>query len=255
MTGLAQTPIKTALTLAVAIALNACTVYEIRRQESVLASDPDASPSPLDYLVYLPPEYDVPAEKTWPVLFVLHGVVQTGNDLRKIPKYGPAQQIEQGRDFPFVVISPQTDDLAWDVDETVAFIEHCIDRYRVDRRRVYLTGVSSGARGVWAVAADRPDLFAAIAPVGGWGEEKEAIATAGIPTWVFHGGKDPLIWASAAKKMHAANRANGGNGELTIFPDAGHTIWDEVYADDSLYDWLLSQLLPEPVLGQGPVSD
>ncbi|MGI9341349.1 MAG: prolyl oligopeptidase family serine peptidase [Gammaproteobacteria bacterium] len=233
------------LAAAVGIILHACTVHEIKRQETVLNSAVEYSASPLDYLVYLPPTYDEPqiASNTWPVLFVLHGIVQTGNDLRKIPKYGPAEQIEAGRDFPFVVISPQTNNLAWDVDRTVAFIEYCLARYRIDRRRVYLTGVSSGGRAVWAVAAERPDLFAAIAPVAGWGDEAEALATAQIPTWAFHGGKDPLIWVSAAKKMQAAHRAGGGNAELTIFPDAGHTIWDEVYADDLLYDWLLSQSL------------
>jgi predicted peptidase len=222
--------------------MQACTLHDIRRHETVLAAD-TAAASPLNYLVYLPPDYAESATESWPVLFVLHGIVQTGSDLRRIPKYGPAQQVENGRHFPLVVITPQSEKLSWDAEETAAFIEYCLDRYRLDRRRVYLTGVSSGARGVWAVAAERPDLFAAIAPVAGWGDEDEAAATAGIPTWVFHGGKDPLIWVSAAKKMHAANRASGGNAELTIFPDAGHTIWDEVYADDFLYDWFLSQSL------------
>lgn len=232
----------TLLAACAGIVVHACTLNDIRRQETVLAAD-TAAASPLNYLVYLPPDYDESAAESWPVLFMLHGIVQTGNDLRKIPKYGPAQQVENGRHFPLVVITPQSKKLAWDVEETAAFIEYCLDRYRLDRRRVYLTGVSSGARGVWAVAAERPDLFAAIAPVAGWGKEQEAAATAGIPTWVFHGGKDPLIWVSAAKKMHAANHAGGGNAELTIFPDAGHTIWDEVYADDFLYDWFLSHLL------------
>jgi len=225
--------------------LHACTAHEINRQESVVASAAEAAASPMDYLVYLPPGYDDTdhSAEDWPVLFVLHGIVQSGHDLRKLPKYGPAQQIELGRDFPFAVITPQMADVAWNVEDTVAFIEYCIDRYRIDPRRVYLTGVSLGGRAVWSVAAARPDLFAAIAPVAGWGQEEEALATAQIPTWVFHGGKDPLIWVSAAKKMHAAHRAGGGNAELTIFPDAGHTIWDQVYTENDLYDWFLAQSL------------
>jgi len=230
---------------AVGIILHACTVHQINRQESVVASQVPVSASPMGYLIYLPPSYDDPglSSQDWPALFVLHGIVQTGNDLRKLPKYGPAEQVEMGRDFPFAVITPQMDNMTWDVQRTVAFIEYCVDRYRIDPHRVYLTGVSSGGRAVWSVAAARPDLFAAIAPVAGWGEEEEAMATAHIPTWVFHGGRDPLIWVSAAKKMHAANRAAGGDAELTIFPDAGHAIWDQVYVEDFLYDWFLSQSL------------
>lgn len=226
-----------------ALTLSACSVHEIARHESVVSVDTSEATSGMDYLVYLPRDYDA-AEQTvaeWPVLFFLHGIVQSGNDLRMLPKYGPAQQIEAGRDFPFIVITPQTSAWTWNVEETVAFIEHCIETYRIDPNRVYLSGVSLGGRGVWSVAAARPDLFAAIAPVSGWGKEDEAEATAQIPAWIFHGEKDPLIWPSAAEKMYTAREEAGGNAELTLVPGAGHTIWDEVFAQDFLYEWMLAQ--------------
>ncbi|MFW2404384.1 MAG: prolyl oligopeptidase family serine peptidase [Gammaproteobacteria bacterium] len=230
--------------------LYACSVHEITRQDSVVSADVAEPAATMDYLIYLPKEYDAAdqASTDWPVLFFLHGIVQSGNDLRMLPKYGPAQQIEAGRDFPFIVITPQMSAWSWNVEETVAFVEHCIETYRIDANRVYLSGVSLGGRGVWSVAAARPDLFAAIAPVSGWGKEDEAVATAQIPAWIFHGEKDPLIWPSAAEKMHAAREAAGGNAELTLVPGAGHTIWDEVYAEDDLYDWLLAQSLDRRVM-------
>ncbi|MBT8442682.1 MAG: prolyl oligopeptidase family serine peptidase [Gammaproteobacteria bacterium] len=223
--------------------LSACSVREIRRQNSIAAADAATPAATMDYLVYLPKDYDAVQQDSteWPVLFFLHGIVQSGNDLRMLPKYGPAQQIEAGRDFPFIVITPQMSAWSWDVDATVAFIEHCIETYAIDPNRVYLSGVSLGGRGVWSVGAARPDLFAAIAPVAGWGKQEEAEATAQIPAWIFHGEKDPLIWPSAAEKMHAAREAAGGNAELTLVPGAGHTIWDEVFAGDLLYEWMLAQ--------------
>lgn len=240
MRNLPSIPHKLILIVVLGVAMPACTLHEIKRQTPVVVAD---QASTMDYLVYLPPAYDDPENSTedWPVLFVLHGIVQSGNDLRKLPKYGPARQIELGRDFPFAVISPQMNDVAWNVERTIEFIEYCMAHYRIDPRRVYLTGVSLGGRAVWSVAAARPDLFAAIAPVAGWGKEDEAEATAQIPAQVFHGGRDPLIWVSAAKKMQTAHQAAGGDSELTIFPDAGHTIWDQVYATDSLYDWFMAQ--------------
>ncbi|MCX7006293.1 MAG: hypothetical protein NTY53_03425, partial [Kiritimatiellaeota bacterium] len=39
--------------------------------------------------------------------------------------------------------------------------------FSVDEQRIYLTGVSMGARGVWHIAAHHPGLFAAIAPIAG----------------------------------------------------------------------------------------
>ena len=35
----------------------------------------------------------------------------------------------------------------------------------VDPRRVYLLGLSMGGMGTWEIAADNPNLFAAIAPI------------------------------------------------------------------------------------------
>jgi len=229
--------------------LSACSVHEITRQDSIVSADAAEPAATMDYLIYLPEEYDAVGEASteWPVLFFLHGIVQSGNDLRMLPKYGPAQQIEAGRDFPFIVITPQISAWSWNVEATVAFIEHCIETYRIDPSRVYLSGISLGGRAVWSVAAARPDLFAAIAPVSGWGKEEEAEATAQIPAWIFHGEKDPLIWPSAAEKMHAAREAAGGNAELTIIPGAGHTIWDDVFAEDDLYEWFLGQSLDQRI--------
>lgn len=239
-----------AMVVGSALLLAACSFHEINRHESVVAPASESSSASMDYLVYLPVGYDSSEHPNadWPVLFFLHGIMQTGHDLRMLPKYGPAQQIEAGRDFPFIVITPQMSSWWWNADETVAFIEDCIERYRIDPSRVYLSGVSLGGRGVWSVAAARPELFAAIAPVAGWGDEREAVATANIPAWIFHGRKDPLIRASAAEKMYLARAEAGGNAALTVYPDAGHAIWNEVYAADSLYDWFLSHSLDSRVV-------
>lgn len=233
---------RVSLFVTVGWALAACAAQQIVRQEAVRKSDTRSPASPFRYLVYLPPPYHDPEADSarWPVVFVLHGIAQVGSNLKKVASFGPAKQVEAGRNFPFVVISPQMANVAWSVERVVAFIEYCLDQYRVDRRRVYLTGTSLGGRAVWAVAAARPDLFAAIAPVAGWGEQHEAQATATIPAWLFHGAEDLVIPVSGSEEMYELHRAAGGDSELTVFPDLGHTIWDEVYGGERLYDWFLS---------------
>lgn len=231
--------------VAVGWTLAACAAQQISRQEAVRKSETREPPSPFRYLVYLPSSHHGQAvyASRWPVVFVLHGIAQVGSNLKKVANFGPAKQVELGRDFPFVVISPQMANVAWSVERVVAFIEYCLDRYRIDRQRVYLTGTSLGGRAVWAVAAARPDLFAAIAPVAGWGEEHEAQATATIPAWLFHGAEDLVIPVSGSEEMYELHQAAGGDSELTVFPEHGHTIWDEVYGDASLYEWFLSHSL------------
>src|SRR5438132_10470091 len=59
----------------------------------------------LNYLLYLP---DGKGDKAWPLVLFLHGAGESGNDLNKVKKHGPPKLIEQGKDFPFIVVSPQS---------------------------------------------------------------------------------------------------------------------------------------------------
>ena len=66
----------------------------------------------MQYLLYLPPEYDK-SEQKWPLLLFLHGAGERGDDLELVKGHGPPKMIAQGRDFPFVVISPQCPKDEW----------------------------------------------------------------------------------------------------------------------------------------------
>ena len=60
-----------------------------------------------------------------------------------------------------------------------------------DRGQGRLTGLSMGGFGAFHLAADHPDLFAAVAPVCGGGEPARVAAFRSIPFWIFHGDQDP----------------------------------------------------------------
>src|SRR5580704_3310310 len=59
----------------------------------------------LEYLLYLPADYE--AKPTWPLVVFLHGAGERGDDLNLVKKHGPPKLIEQGKAFPFIVVSPQ----------------------------------------------------------------------------------------------------------------------------------------------------
>lgn len=194
----------------------------------------------LDYLLYLPPDY---AQKdSWPLMLFLHGAGERGHDLKLVEIHGPPKLIEQGKQFPFIVVSPQCPtDRWWHPIELTALLDDVVARYKVDRDRIYVTGLSMGGFGTWMLAAYAPDRFAAIAPICGGGEPAWGTRLAHLPIWVFHGAKDPAVPLKRSEDMVDALKKKGNNVQFTVYPTAGHDSWTATYNNPEFYRWLLSQ--------------
>ena len=192
------------------------------------------------YLLHLPTGYGR-TRRRWPMVLFLHGAGERGNRLSLVCKHGPPKLIEAGKDLPFIVVSPQCPrDQWWSVDVLIALLDEIIANYAVDERRVYLTGLSMGGRGTWVLATHHPERFAAIVPICGWGEPFAAFRLKDLPTWIFHGARDPLVPVGKSEEMFAAIRAAGGKkARLTIYGEAEHDSWTETYENPGLYRWLL----------------
>ncbi|HTO94351.1 MAG TPA: PHB depolymerase family esterase, partial [Bacteroidota bacterium] len=122
------------------------------------------------YLVYLPPDYGKD-ERAWPLVLFLHGAGERGTRVELVKRHGPPKLAAAGRQFPFILVSPQCpEDEYWSVPVLKALLDRILATYRVDRSRIYLTGLSMGGNGTWRMAMAYPDLFAAIAPICGWGD-------------------------------------------------------------------------------------
>ncbi len=197
----------------------------------------------LKYLLYLPPDYE--QQDSWPVLLFLHGIGERGDDLDLLKKHGPPKLIAGGKEFPFIVVSPQCPmDRWWEPMELKALLDEVVEKYKVDQDRIYVTGLSMGGFGTWSLAAYQPHRFAAIVPICGGGEPVLTRLYAQTPVWVFHGAKDPVVPLRRSEAMVEALKKNGGNVKFTIYPEAGHDCWTEAYNDPKLYEWLLEQKRP-----------
>ncbi|HOQ05123.1 MAG TPA: prolyl oligopeptidase family serine peptidase [Anaerohalosphaeraceae bacterium] len=195
----------------------------------------------LDYLLYLPPDYE--QKDSWPLLVFLHGAGERGSDLNRVKAHGPAKLAEQGKDFPFVIVSPQCPEGQWWPvlgREVMALVDEMLERYKIDPDRVYLTGLSMGGYGTWAIASAWPQRFAAIAPVCGGGRPLPAANLKKVPVWAFHGAKDPVVPLSESLQMVEAVNQAGGKAVLTVYPEAEHDSWTQTYDNPELYQWLLS---------------
>lgn len=130
--------------------------------------------------------------------------------------------------------------------ELLAMVEETARAHRVDRDRLYLTGLSMGGFGAFAIAAARPGHFAAIAPIAGGGDPGtlDALAKSQRPIWIFHGGRDRLVPPAESLQMANGLLARGHRAaQLTVHHDLDHDAWIRVYGGDDFYAWLLAQSL------------
>jgi predicted peptidase len=217
--------------------------------------------APLGYLEYLPPGYGDGESR--PLLVYLHETSEAGDGsqatLALVDDRGIPQLIAAG-DWPdarsFVVLAPQYGtvpanrhcEIAGDV---AAFLEFATRQYQVDPSRVYLTGISCGAIGMWDyLAAHGDEVVAAAVPIAG--HAMDALGAAGcaplatVPVWAFHGATDDLIPVAFVEgqidQIRTCDGAESAETKLTVYSDAGHEVWDQTYdlsAGNDIYAWLL----------------
>ena len=195
-----------------------------------------------DRLLYLPQDY-ASSEKVYPVLIYLHGSSLRGNDLNKLTTYGPPQQIKNGRDFNCIIVSPQCPDgKFWSTDNWFdTLYAELKTNYRIDTKRVYLTGISMGGYGAWQTAVAYPDKFAAVMPLcGGCDDSTQICKIRHIPIWTFHGMADDVIPITETERLVKRLRECNGQVQFTRLENEGHGI-QYLYEGNALYDWLLKQ--------------
>ena len=123
----------------------------------------------------------------------------------------------------------------------MAIVDSLQREFRIDARRIYVTGISMGGYGTWDAISRYPDRFAAAVPVCGGGDEKQAARLARLPIWCFHGDADTAVPVARSRNMIAAIQAAGGAPKYTEYPGVGHNAWDRAYADPALLAWLFAQ--------------
>ncbi len=198
----------------------------------------------LHYLISLPEGYTADSEAI-PLLLFLHGAGERGSDLDRVKAHGPPKIIDRGDDLPAVVISPQCPAGTWWTDHLEALsmlLDEVIDTHNIDEERVYITGLSMGGYGTWALAAKEPGRFAAAIPICGGGAFIDAMNLGDLPIWAFHGDEDRVVPLAESERMVEMIRARGGERiRLTVHEGAGHDSWTQTYDDPEVWAWLFSQ--------------
>ncbi len=198
----------------------------------------------LQYMLVLPADYSR-MDRAWPMILFLHGGSGRGQNLDLVKSYGPPLIAEEQKNFPFVVLAPQCPEGEYwttKADILAALLDDVLKRYQIDPDRVYLTGTSMGGNGTWNLVCQHPEYFAAVTPMAAipsipniW--NKRLIS---MPIWAFHGDKDTICPIETDEAMINALRAHGASPRFTILQGKGHYIGEDMYKNQDLYDWFLT---------------
>lgn len=191
-----------------------------------------------------------------PLVMFLHGDWQDGTDNesqlagRGNGSYELVDAARRGG-IPLVYVVPQTTGAYWPPDRVLAVVRDALARWPIDPRRIYLTGISDGATGVWDALKAYPRCFAAAVPMSGMTELAGLGPIRDVPQWVFHGDKDDDTDVETgyggamvgSRAVVRALRAMGGTPLYTEYANEKHVIWARAYAEPALLPWLLGQRL------------
>jgi predicted peptidase len=232
----------------------------------------------MGYRLFVPENYD--QSHSYPLVMFLHGAGEVGsdNEAQLTANQGAsvwAKPEEQAR-HPSFVLAPQSNmyskvetasgnygttgwtslmlyglDKPFDpLDQLVTaydILQKVRGEYQIDPTRIYLTGVSMGGFGTFALAIEHPDEFAALVPVCSGGNPDRLATIAKIPIWVFHAAEDPIVPVQMSQVSVKALEAAGGTPKYTEYPlgtyfyPTAHFSWVPTYANAEMWDWLFQQ--------------
>ncbi|MBC2840282.1 PHB depolymerase family esterase [Robiginitalea sp. SC105] len=225
--------------LPVLLLIQGCTA----QSRLVAGSQETAVRETLQYYLYYPPGYDE-SEEEFGILLFLHGGGEAGQSLEAMRENGPPKMLLEGNDFPFLILAPYNSHKKqwWNVRAVRQLLDSVVADNRVDRNRIYLTGLSRGGSASWEMAVQYPDTFAALVVVCGMAPLPYASwIDPDLPIRVFHGTEDEVIPFSESERMVARLQQIGYDVELTAYEGVGHNSWDRAYRTEGLFEWIAAQ--------------
>ncbi|HYD03414.1 MAG TPA: MopE-related protein, partial [Alphaproteobacteria bacterium] len=226
-----------------------------------------------NYGIYVPSGYYLSnnSNRNWPVVFFLHGSGERGTGMSTITKVatnGPLKLVNSGENFDMIIIAPQTDSWSWATAPTTFnitddFVEEMFAKYRIDKKKVYLTGLSMGGEGSWDYAFNAPDKVAAIVSIAGDTNYRSQVCTLKnkVAAWAFHNRNDTAIGSYGqrvaliqALDNNCGSPSPDSNAKYTEYPLNSHNAWTQTYDgtgmgtenssydafDQDIYSWMLS---------------
>jgi predicted peptidase len=221
----------------------------------------------LPYRILYPKDYD--QSKKYPLVLLLHGAGERGNDNEKQLTHGAKLFLtdESRANFPAIVIAPQcpTDSywasvnidrstspitLGFDYSKPITLplrnaielVQKISNEHGVDKKRIYITGLSMGGMGTFEAVYRYPKLFAAALPICGGGDTtRYNKRVKKIPFRVFHGDSDDVVSVNESRQMVKKLESLKVNVTYKEYPGINHNSWDNSFAEPDFLSWMFSK--------------
>jgi predicted peptidase len=218
----------------------------------------------LNYRILKPLNYN-PA-KQYPVHLVLHGSGERGRDNTAQLTHGGKLFLkkENRENYNSWVIFPQCGENdrwpslksdTWDENFkgkmkkpnkslalVILFMDTFIEKKQVDKKRIYLSGLSMGGMGTFELLYRRPNMFAAATPICGNGSTKFVDRYAKkVPLWIFHGSDDKVVNPKHSLNMANAIIQSGGSPKMTLYENTAHGSWHNAFEEINFLKWIHSK--------------
>lgn len=152
------------------------------------------------YHIQIPSSYN--GKEPLPVIFILHGGGGTGKEIMKYTGFDKLAE-----KYGFIAVYPDAyrknwhdarNFLATRIDDVKFFkemIQHISEEFKIDRTRIYATGISNGAMMCFTLGCRLSESFAAIAAVAGNLPEnlKHEKPSTPLSVLIMNGTDDPLV--------------------------------------------------------------
>lgn len=218
----------------------------------------------MPYRILLPKEYD--ENKKYPLLLFLHGAGERGNDNELQLIHGSKQFLNESfrQKYPSIIVFPQcpkdgywanatpvNDHLKFSyekkpknnrmLDLVEGILKKIRKEYSIDKKRIYVGGLSMGGMGTYEIVYRNPRLFAAAFAICG-GANPMIARKIRRPSWrIDHGDADTVVPIKLSEQMATSLENQKANVKYNIYKGVYHNSWDNVFADVSFLPWLFSQ--------------
>jgi predicted peptidase len=221
----------------------------------------------MPYRVLLPLNFDV--HKKYPLILFLHGSGERGNDNEKQLIHGGDLFLKDSirENYPAIVVFPQCaakgswanttghyDSVAKkmirefrpdgkptkDMALLLGLLKNLDHTYPLDKRKMYVGGLSMGGMGTFELVFRKPKTFAAAFAICGGASTATVKKMKKTAWWIFHGLKDNTVDPQLSKDMADALKQAGAEVKLTLYPEDGHNSWDDAFKEPGLFEWVFS---------------
>ena len=220
----------------------------------------------INYRILFPENFN-PAKK-YPIVFFLHGSGERGNDNQKQLTHGGSLFLkpELRNKFEAIVIFPQCPEKDfWSnvkinagqtgknrftfqkrgkptsaMQALMGMINEQLKEPYVDKKRVYVGGLSMGGMGTFELLRRKRNTFAAAFTICGGDNIANVKKYKHVPLWIFHGGKDDVVSFELSKDIADQLKIIGKEVKYTLYADDNHNSWDSAFAEPQLLPWLFS---------------